>query len=217
MKYFPTCAVVAAAFLMNSAAFIIPAHAASRSAADVRMEMRKLWEDHTSYTHEYVVSALAGLPDAKAVSERLLRNQQDIGDAIKPYYGDEAGDKLAKLLKDHILIATKVVKAAQAGHKKELEADQKEWSQNGKDIAVFLHQANPDNWAEGDLESMLQKHLDLLTEQVVARIKKDWKGDIAASDKGTEHMLMLADALTDGIAKQFPNKFASAENPASTH
>jgi hypothetical protein len=203
MKGFLT-ATALAVVLMGS---VPAAYAVSDIEVDVRIAMRKLWEDHTSYTHEYLVSALANLPDAKPISERLLRNQMEIGDAIKPYYGDAAGDKLASLLKDHILIATKVIKEAQGGHKKQLDAAQKEWSQNGKDIAAFLSQANP-NWKEGDLESMLQKHLDLLTDQVVARLKKDWKGDIAASDKGTEHMLMLADTLSEGIAKQFPEKFA---------
>lgn len=193
------------AVLMGS----MPSAKAADSPVDVRMAMRKLWEDHTSYTHQYVVSTLAGLPDAKDVADRLLRNQQDIGDAIKPYYGDEAGDKLASLLKDHIIIATKVVKEAKAGHKKQLDAAQKEWSQNGKDIAVFLSGANPDNWNESDLESMLQKHLDILTQQVVARLHKDWKADIEASDKGSEHMLMFADVLSDGVAKQFADKFAS--------
>ena len=32
--------------------------------------------------------------------------------------------------------------------------------------------------------------------------------DIAAYDKGHDHMMMFADALTDGIVKQFPKKFS---------
>lgn len=98
---------------------------------ELRAAMRKLWEDHIGYTRNFIIIALADGPDVDAVSKRLLRNQDEIGAAIKPYYGDEAGTKLAALLKDHILIAVDVVKAAKAGQKTELDAQQKKWSQNG--------------------------------------------------------------------------------------
>ena len=109
--------------------------------------MRKLWEDHITYTRNYIISALAELPDTDAVAKRLLRNQDDIGDAIKPYYGAEAAEKLASLLREHILIATAVVKAAKTGTKDELAAAQKKWSSNGRDIAAFLSEANP-RWSK---------------------------------------------------------------------
>lgn len=78
---------------------------------------------------------------------------------------------MAALLRDHILIATEVVKAAKAGNQAQLADAQKKWSANGKDIAAFLSGANP-NWAKGDLEAMLQKHLDLTTGEVVGRLKR---------------------------------------------
>jgi hypothetical protein len=173
---------------------------------EVRIAMRKLWEDHITYTRNYIISALADLPDQDAVAKRLLANQDEIGTAIAPYYGDEAGKKLASLLRDHITIATEVVAAAKSGDKAKLDAAQAKWTGNGKDIAALLAGANP-NWPQGDLEAMLQKHLDLTSGEVVARLGKDWDADIKSYDDGHAHMLMFADALTDGIAKQFPEKF----------
>ena len=137
----------------------------------------------------------------------MLKNQDDIGDAIKPYYGSDAGKQLTKLLRDHITIATEVVTAAKGGNKDQLDQAQKKWSANGKDIAAFLSGANP-NWHKGELEEMLQKHLDLTSGEVVGRLKKDWAADIKSYDKVHAHMLMFADMLTEGIAKQFPDKFA---------
>ena len=178
----------------------------NKSVLDLRMAMRKLWEDHITYTRNFIISSLAGLEDANKVAERLLSNQDDLGNAIKPYYGEEAGKKLASLLRDHILIAADVVKAAKMGNNEELTKSQKKWQANADDIAVFLSGANP-NWPKKALIDMLYKHLDYTTTEVVSRLKKDWAADIAAYDKGHEHMLMLADVLTDGIVKQFPNKF----------
>ena len=199
----------AAALLLVAAivqAQTAPSAVPTATAVEVKLAMRKLWEEHITYTRNYIISALAGLPDSDAVAKRLLRNQDDIGDAIKPYYGEAAGEKLSALLQDHIQIATQVVKAAKAGQKKQLAAAQRKWSANGKEIAAFLSRANP-NWRKKNLEEMLQKHLDLTSGEVVGRLNKDWVADIQAYDDGHTHMLMFADTLTDGITKQFPGKF----------
>ncbi len=79
--------------------------------------MRRLWEDHIVWTRQFVVSAVADLPDKAAATERLLRNQADIGDAIKPFYGDAAGQRLTALLREHITVAAELVAAAKAGDK----------------------------------------------------------------------------------------------------
>jgi phage terminase Nu1 subunit (DNA packaging protein) len=173
---------------------------------DLKTAMRTLWEEHITYTRNYIISALADLPDRDAVAERLLSNQDDIGNAIKPYYGEAAGEQLSTLLRDHIVIATGVVGAAKDGDKAQLADAQAKWSANGQEIAAFLSGANP-NWPAADLEEMLQQHLDLTSGQVVARLNKNWAADIQAYDDGHAHMLMFADALTEGIAQQFPDKF----------
>jgi hypothetical protein len=189
---------------------IIPTSAAASphdKLSDARAGMRKLWEDHITYTRNYIISALAELPDADAVAKRLLANQDDIGNAIKPFYGEEAGQGAAALLKDHINIAVEVVAAAKAGDTAKLDAAQQKWSANGADIAKFLASANP-AWNEADLTAMLQKHLDLTTGEVVGRLNQDWDADIKSYDEGHEHMLMFADTLINGVFQQFPEQFA---------
>src|SRR3954467_6883119 len=181
------------------------ATAPTMSATDLRNGMHRLWLDHTTYTRSYIVSAVAGLPDLPTVTQRLLRNQDDIGNAIKPLYGEDAGKKLAALLRDHILIAADIVKAAKASDAKAVDAGQKKWRGNADDLAAFLSGANP-NWKKPELTDMLYKHLDFVTQQAVSRIKMDWPADIKAYDAGNDHMLMFADMLTDGIIKQNPKK-----------
>jgi hypothetical protein len=176
--------------------------AASPKAAELRAALRKLWEDHITYTRNLIVSAIANLPDQEAVLQRLLKNQDDIGAAIKPYYGPAAGDHLASLLRDHILIAVDVVHAAAGGDQGAVQMQQQRWSQNGRDIAALLSSANP-NLPKALLEQMLQKHLDLTTKEAVSRLHGDWAGDIAAYDEGHDHMLMFSDVLADAISKQF--------------
>ncbi|WP_239714051.1 glycosyltransferase [Paenibacillus sp. 19GGS1-52] len=178
----------------------------SPAGVQLQGDLRKLWIDHVTWTRMYAVSALAGLEDQKQVLARLLRNQQDIGNAIKPYYGEAAGNKLAELLREHILLAGKIVEAVKTGNQADVEKYNKEWYRNADDIAMFLSKANP-NWSYKELQAMLYKHLQLLTDDLTARVKKDYDAENIAFDKGEEHMIRFADTLTQGIIKQFPERF----------
>lgn len=169
--------------------------------------MRKLWEDHITWTRIFIISAAADLPDKAAATDRLLQNQVDIGNAIKAYYGEAAGDKLTSLLKEHITTAAEVVAAAKANDKAKLDDASKRWSANADQIADFLSGANPKNWPAADMRKMMHEHLDLTTAEAVARLKGDWAADIAAYDRVHEEILQMADMLSAGIIKQNAAKF----------
>lgn len=169
--------------------------------------MRKLWEDHITWTRIFIISAAADLPDKATATERLLQNQVDIGNAIKPYYGEPAGNKLTALLKEHITTAAEVVAAAKANDQAKLADANKRWSTNADQIADFLSGANPKNWPQAEMRSMMKAHLDLTTQEAVARLKGDWAADVKAYDAVHEQILKMADHLTMGIVKQFPEKF----------
>jgi len=181
-------------------------HEMSKQAA-LRDAMRKLWEDHITWTRVFIISAVADLPDKAAATERLLQNQVDIGNAIKPLYGEPAGNKLTALLKEHITTAAEVVAAAKANDQAKLADANKRWFANADQIADFLSGANPKNWPQADMRSMMKEHLDLTTQEAVARLKGDWAADVKAYDSIHEQILKMADHLTMGIVKQFPEKF----------
>lgn len=173
----------------------------------LRDGMRKLWEDHVTWTRLYIVEAVAGLPGAKETAARLLKNQEDIGNAIKPYYGAPAGDKLTALLKDHINGAVGVLSAAKAGDNGKLEAANKKWYANADDIASFLSAANPKNWPLADMKAGMKTHLDLTLAEAVAELKGKYSESVADYDSVHEHILGMSDILSAGIVKQFPDKF----------
>jgi len=183
------------------------ARAASKS-DELRAGMRKLWEDHITWTRLFIISALGDLPDNAATTERLLQNQTDIGNAIKPFYGEAAGSKLTALLRDHILIAADIVKAAKISDTAALNAAKTRWTANADEIAAFLSGANPKNWPAADMKMMMHDHLQATTAELEARLNKDWKADVAAYDRVHQQILKMADELTDGIVKQFPGKAA---------
>jgi hypothetical protein len=182
--------------------------AASGAAAGLRAALRKLWTDHVIWTRQYIVAALAGSPDAEAAAGRLLHNQEDIGNAIVPLYGADAGEELTRLLKEHILIAVDLVAAAIKGDKRAFTRHDRRWDANADDIAAFLAGANP-NWPEDDVRDLLAQHLSLTKGEAVARLQQDWAADVAAFDDIFTEILTMADALTDGIVAQFPENFGA--------
>ncbi|MBU3570146.1 glycosyltransferase [Priestia aryabhattai] len=170
-------------------------------------EFRRLWMDHVLWTSNYITSATtAGSEDQKQVLARLLKNQEDIGNAVKPIYGEKAGNKLTALLKEHIVIAGKIVDAAKTGKKALVNQLNKEWYRNADDIAAFLSQANPYLKNE-DLKKLLYMHLKLVTNDLSASLEKDWEARIVAIDEGVSHIILMADTISAGVVKQFPEKF----------
>ena len=183
-------------------------HGAMTSAATtLRQDMRKLWSDHVIWTRSYIVAAVGDLPDQQAAANRLMKNQEDIGNAVAGFYGKAAGDKLTALLKEHISLAVDIIKFAKAGDKAAQQGANAKWSRNGEEIADFLSKANP-HWPRATLVNMMNTHLSTTTDEVVARLTRNWDADARAFDAVSAHILTMADALSDGIIKQFPDKFA---------
>jgi len=168
--------------------------------------MRKLWTDHMQWTYA-TVDAFYNNPDAlQAHLDRLLQNQEDIGAAIVPYYGQAAGDSLAALLTTHITQAPSVLQAAKDNNQAALDAALANWNANAEDIADFLAAANP-NWLQGHLRAEMKGHITQTTAYAVDLLQKDYPKAIADYEIAFHHMMHLADQLSTGIAQQFPGKF----------
>ncbi len=168
--------------------------------------MANLWAEHMEWTYVTVVAFAEESPSLNASLERLLQNQVDIGDAIKPLYGDAAGDQLTVLLKEHITDAVPVLTAAKAGNSADLEAAVASWYENAKEIGAFLAAANP-NWDKADMEDMMQMHIT----QTIAYASDALAGDFdkAVADYGIAeaHMNEMSNMLAAGLIQQFPSEF----------
>jgi hypothetical protein len=178
-------------------------------------DMRKLWEDHVTWTRLFLVSAITGLPDGAtlpdldATTGRLLQNQTDIGNAIAPFYGADAGAALTALLREHILTAAEIVNAAKAGDQAAVADASARWYANADAIARFLADANP-HFKFRTISDLMRSHLDQTLAEATARLTGDWAGDVAAYEVIHLHILHMADFLSDGIVKQFPDRFKKA-------
>jgi hypothetical protein len=181
----------------------------SQSAASLKLALRRLWADHVIWTREYVVAASVGKPDADAAAQRLMKNQEDIGNAVVPVYGGPAGQRLTELLKQHIAIAVELIAAAKAGDKAVFQQKDREWSQNAEAIADLLSSANPENWPKRDVVDLLEQHLRLTKQEVTARLERHYSEEVKSFDLILTEILTLADVLADGIVRQHSDRFVA--------
>jgi hypothetical protein len=165
--------------------------------------MRKLWEEHVVWTRLFIVSDVAGLPDLSATTDRLLRNQVDLGNAFASFYGTAAGDQLTALLTQHILQAADILNAAKAGDQATVAAATTAWYANAQQIAAFLHNLNPEHWALADLQTMMREHLDLTLTEAVDQLTGNYVQSVADFDNVENEILAMGDKLSDGIIAQF--------------
>lgn len=213
-------AVVITAVIAGTAGFLIcrsgddtPSTSAKQSSASSDKKialytgMYKLWAEHMQYTYSTVDAFLNESPELQPNLDRLLQNQKDLGDAIRPVYGDAAGDKLTELLTAHIKDAVPVLTAAKAGDNAGLTKSVDAWYANAKDIADFLSSANPDQWPVSATEPMMKTHITTTVAYATDILKGNYAQSIKDYQKAYDHMMMMADTLSQGIIAQHPDKF----------
>lgn len=166
---------------------------------------RQLWEQHSAWTRMTIMSLVFDLPDVELVTQRLLQNPVDFGNALKEFYGDEIASKFSDLLKEHLVIAAELVKAAKAGDNKTAADAEKRWYANADEIAAFLAKINP-NWSEEEWKMMLHRHLMLVKAEAVSMLTKNYEQGIKIYDEIENQALGMADEMTQGIVNQFPER-----------
>jgi hypothetical protein len=169
--------------------------------------MRVLWTDHVVWTRLAIVTFADGSAGFNATATRLLRNQNDIGNAVKPFYGTATGDRLTALLHEHIAIAVELLQAAKAGDTPAFEAARVRWYTNSDQIADFLSAANPRWWPKATMRAAMRTHLDQTLTEAAHELGGDHAASVADYEAIQAHILSMADLLSSGIMRQFPRRF----------
>jgi len=168
--------------------------------------LRMLWEQHVYWTRLVMLSIAFGLPDEQPVTDRLLRNPKDFEAALKIFYGENAAAKFADLFTSHLTIAAELVKAAKAGDSAAADDAEKRWYANADEIAEFLGTANP-YWPAQEWKKLLYDHLAMTKAEAVDILTGNYADSIVVLDKIEQQALGMADFMTKGIVRQFPNAF----------
>lgn len=169
--------------------------------------MRKLWEDHITWTRLAIVDLVSDASDTSQTIGRLLQNQVDIGNAIKPFYGEAAGAQLTELLTTHIAQAANIIVDAKAGDTNGVNENVTAWYENAYEIAAFLSAANPSNWPLETMQDLMKMHLDLTLKEATAQLTGDYALSVSTYEEVHVEILQMADVLSGGLIAQFPEMF----------
>lgn len=172
---------------------------------DLSNDMRKEWSQHGFWGTLYLVSLYYALPNQEEVQKRLLQTAGDIAGVFGKFYSKAMENQLKTLLTEHIEIADKLMKALQDNNEQEAAETESAWRQNADQIAAMLSSANP-NYNYEELQRSFNMHLDLMKQQMMADINHNYEEFVKATDENAEHLLKMADTLTEGIMKQFYQK-----------
>ena len=169
--------------------------------------MQNVWQQHMEWTYATIAAFAVDSPGYTATVNRLLANQDDIGNAIKPYYGTAAGNALTVLLKAHIIGVADILTAAKAGDSAgQAKAVAAEYV-NAKAIGDFLATANPRNWSRRSMEAMMKTHIDQTLVYATDLLKGNVAQGIADYGLAESHMIQMGNMLSAGVIAQFPRQF----------
>jgi hypothetical protein len=179
--------------------------------AQLKMALRALYADHVFWVRDLVVATRLGVKGAASEADEYgLKNARAIGQSIAPIYGQAAATKFAALFVGHYSGVKDYMNAAFAngfrGSAARKKAALAELERNGREIAAFVSSANP-NLPEGTVYGLLLSHVQHHVMAIDATAKEDWAGEADMWDPMVAEIYTLSDALADGIAKQFPDKF----------
>ena len=172
-----------------------------------RNKMNRLWENHGNWTRLFITSTLDELEYQDPTRKHLLENQRNIGEALKLFYGDEAGEQFTALLEVHVQIAGEMLQAAKSADASAFEDTVDRWYANADRISEFLHELNPEHWPRNETRTIFRAYLDLTLELAIARWSGDLAADVAATDKMRTQAHTIADMFSDGMISQFPERF----------
>lgn len=190
----------------RSAKVLMMGQCISCQALDLINLMRELWEQHGAWTRMAITSIVFSLPDQQATIGRLLQNPWDFAEAFTSFYGSDVGNKLGVLLTEHLVIAAELVEAAKAGDAERTAQLDREWQGNAEDIAAFLAQINP-FWSLQTWRTMLFEHLRLVRQEAVTMLEGNYQASVNTYDLIETQSLEMADLMSLGITKQFPDRF----------
>jgi hypothetical protein len=172
------------------------------------MTLRHLLVDHVFWVRSLAVAAKSGNAEAADVAYRMaLNNARDLGQAVASFYGQPAGEKFSQLFTGHVNAVKSYWDAAARGDEAGKRAASTQMTQNGDQLATFLSSANP-NLPKAAVLSLLQAHVAVHVGQCTAIVAGNWKEEAQTWDAMLKNVYSIADALAQGIAKQFPSKFS---------
>ncbi len=156
--------------------------------------LRKLFTDYTNYIHLYIMSEVLKLPNIKIITDRLLKNQEEIGKFFVEYIGIKKSKKLIELLKEHIMFIFKILKASILNMP--VKVITHDLIKNSHKISKFIYKINPDVLSIDEIKIHFDQNIEYILTLSKMYIDGKYKKTIEVYDCYYNHMLIFSDMLS---------------------
>lgn len=175
--------------------------------AETKAALRDLWLGHILSIRNVAVATMDKNVSARNVAETgVVANAEQIARSIEPFYGKPASDKLFALLAGHYGAIRDHLDGTVAGSASQQEAAVKTLTANAAEISAFLSGANP-YLPKDTLMGLLMAHAAHHITQFQQLKEGDYAHEADTWQGMKQHIYVVADALTEALASQFPKKF----------
>lgn len=171
---------------------------------DLLKQMNLVWEQHIMWTRMLLISIAENLADLDATQNRLLQNPKDVANVFRRYFGNQAANTIERLLTEHLVIGKNLIVALKNNNQKLATDLNTKWYKNADEMAEAFSSLST-FYPKEVVRKMFYNHLKLTTDEVTARLRKDYPADINAYDTVQKEILEMSQFFVNGIARQFPN------------
>lgn len=183
-----------------------PTNSSSPALIELSTTSSQLLGDRIFWTRMYLIDVMSNNGFADADLSRLMNNQEDIGNVIKPYYGEKASNIVTNFLKKDISDMVTFVDATKVQDTRAQAKANNDWHTNANQTTDFLARENT-NFSVTDMHFMVKSYLDMTQQEIKDIVGKKYDASISDFDIMRNNMTQVADALASGIRQQFPERF----------
>lgn len=168
--------------------------------------LNKIWSDNLIWTHNYIVAFVSGSPDSPDAARRILKNNEETANIFAEYYGNNIGIKFFNLLTRRSEIISDMVLSAKSGDNLKFNSGLKKLNENSKETAEFLNSINSVYFKKSEILNAVDDYNNSMVNLINARVKNNWDDYNFEFDKARDEALFIADKISNGINRHFPEK-----------
>lgn len=165
--------------------------------------LRKLWTNQAMWIRSFILSTAFETEDLRPVAVELIHSTVQLANVLRPFYGDEIANKLARLLSYHLFVAFQVIDALKRGYPRDIQEQRERWYNTADEIAQFLYEINP-NWEKSELQKILYDSENMIVTEAILIFTNQFRESIGEYYSIQEEALKMADFMAYGLFQQFP-------------
>jgi len=182
----------------------------------LRLTLGRLLGEHLVLAAAAMRSGLVQGADSSAAVGSIGQNSADLAEAIGRIFGADARDAFSDVWSRHIETYLQYIDAVRSGDAAARQTALESLHRYHVTLAEFLHRAIP-NVSQADIEALISHHVTALINQVDAAAAGDQERAVTVTREAYGQMFVVGDALGNGIAQEFPDRFGDVARIPATN